>query len=173
MLKSKRKAINPNPTLRCLRNCSKYDVDTFNQEDVSEFATILVNLIEESFDILFKLQSSQSKVKDVTASSLLDSAETSGISLSIKNLSLSGLPDDGRKSSTLGSIENELLASNNFNIKPLGDKTTLAIATANTLANNLRKNRKNPIVNLLNGDILINRKNSGKEKLFLKIYHLV
>jgi hypothetical protein len=136
MLNSKGKAINPKPTLKCLRNFSKYDVDTRNQEDVSEFATILVNLIEESFDILFKLQSSQSKVKDVTASSLLDS--------------------------TLGSIENELLASNNFNIKPPSDKTTLAIATAN----NLRKNRKNPIVNLLNGDILLNRKNSGKEKLF-------
>ena len=161
MLKSKRKAINPNPTLRCLRNCSKYDVETFNQEDVSEFATILVNLIEESFDILSKLQQqSQTKTKDISVSSLLDSGGA-GVSLAIKNLSLSNFPDEIRKSSTLDSTENELLASDNLNIRPIGEKTTLAIATANTLANNLRKNRKNPIVNLLNGDILINRKNSG------------
>jgi len=166
MLKSKRKAINPNPTLRCLRNCSKYDVDTFNQEDVSEFATILVNLIEESFDILSKLQHSQTKNKDASTSSLLDSTGA-GVSLAINNLSLSTFPDEIRKSSTLDSKESELLASNNFNIRPIGEKTTLAIATANTLANNLRKNRKNPIVNLLNGDILINRKNSGIKKTSL------
>jgi hypothetical protein len=108
MLESKGKAISPKQTLICLSNCSNYDVDTRNQEDVSEFATILVNLIEKSFEILFKLQSSQSRVKDVTASSLLDSAETSGISLPIKN----------------------------------------------------------PIVNLLYGEIRTNRKNSGKEKLY-------
>ena len=161
MLKSKRKAINPNPTLRCLRNCSKYDVETFNQEDVSEFATILVNLIEESFEILSKLQQqSKTKTKDISVSSLLDSGGV-GVSLAIKNLSLSNFSDEIRKSSTLDSTENDLLANDNLNIRPIGEKTTLAIATANTLANNLRKNRKNPIVNLLNGDILINRKNSG------------
>lgn len=32
LLKSKRKAINPNNSLRVLRNCSKYNVNNFNQE---------------------------------------------------------------------------------------------------------------------------------------------
>lgn len=60
MLRSKRRTLNPSQTLKCLRNCSKYDVDTFNQEDISEFATILVNLIEESFNLSFKQQQSES-----------------------------------------------------------------------------------------------------------------
>ena len=167
MLKSKRKAINPNPTLRCLRNCSKYDVDTFNQEDVSEFATILVNLIEESFDILFKVQQAQQKEPagggGLSESSSLLEPSAVGVSLTINNLSTKS--EDDHKASSLDSTDidytSELLA-NNLKLKPIGsDKTTLAIATANTLANNLRKNRKNPIVKLLNGDILINRKNSG------------
>jgi hypothetical protein len=166
MLKSKRKAINPNATLRCLRNCSKYDVYTFNQEDVSEFATILVNLIEESFDIVFKLQQSQPSNDDTQNPSLNVSSGddgSSGISLPINNLST-----DTQKSTldeaTTTTTSEFLNDSSISNLRPISEKATLAIATANTLANNLRKNRKNPIVNLLNGDILISRKNSDEDK---------
>lgn len=123
MLKSKRKAINPNPTLRCLKSCSKYDSELFNQEDVSEFATILVNLIEESFDILYKLQQQTE-------------ASSEGISIPIQTDSASSL------SST---------------------QTPVKQIPSTTIKSNFnRKNKKNPIVKLLNGDILINRKNSGK-----------
>ena len=167
MLKSKRKAINPNPTLRCLRSCSKYDVDTFNQEDVSEFATILVNLIEESFDILFKMQQSTNEA-NVSGGASVDS-NAMGVTLNINNLSK--ISESPQKTSSLDSQEMTEIYSNTVKLKPIGDKTTLAIATANTLANNLRKNRKNPIVNLLNGDILINRKNSGI--LFGLLYYTV
>jgi hypothetical protein len=84
----------------------------FILKDVSEFSTILVNLIEESFEILFKLeQTSEIKVVNEPTRTTLTSATT----------------DD-----QLTSIDE---ASN-------------------------KKNRKNPIVNLLNGDILISRKNS-------------
>jgi hypothetical protein len=55
MLRSNRKEINPSKALKLLRNCSKYDVEAYSQEDVSEFSTILVDLIEEGFDILNKV----------------------------------------------------------------------------------------------------------------------
>jgi hypothetical protein len=142
MLKSKRKAINPSQTLRCLRNCSKYDVDTFNQEDVSEFATILVNLLEESFDIMYKIQQKQlqpvmheqqQQQQLKQEQQLDDSISTSFSTLTVDNA------DSGSKKTS--EPVNSLSASDKLN---------------------LRKNRKNPIVNLLNGDVLINRKNSGK-----------
>ena len=128
MLRSKRKSINPNPTLRCLKNCSKYDSELFNQEDVSEFATILVNLIEESFDILFKLQQQQQPLvtgEGEVVIPILSDASTSSLSSS----------------------------------SPVKLLTQTTATKANLI--NMRKNRKNPIVKLLNGDILINRKNSG------------
>jgi hypothetical protein len=128
MLRSKRKSINPNPTLRCLKNCSKYDSELFNQEDVSEFATILVNLIEESFDILFKLQQQQQP----------QTSPEGEVSIPILS--------DSSASSLSSSSPVKLLS------QPTATKTNLI---------NMRKNRKNPIVKLLNGDILINRKNSG------------
>jgi ubiquitin carboxyl-terminal hydrolase 25/28 len=136
MLKSKRKAINPNLTLRYLTNCSKYDVETFNQEDVSEFATILVNLIEESFDILFKLQ--QQKVPNVNATQIscgksLGKEEKSDVESLSESLCGFGLTSSIQKPS---------------------DEHPKHLA--------LRKNRKNPIVNLLNGDILIYRKNTDE-----------
>jgi hypothetical protein len=56
MLRSARRSINPSQTLKLLKKCSKFDADAFNQEDVSEFATILINLIEDSFNVLYKLQ---------------------------------------------------------------------------------------------------------------------
>lgn len=77
MLRSKRKSINPSQTLKCLRNCSKYDVDTFNQEDISEFATILVNLIEESFNVSFKQQQSNSLAPSSDEDVLSNLIETS------------------------------------------------------------------------------------------------
>ena len=123
MLKSKRRSINPNQTLRCLRNCSKYDADTFTQEDVSEFATILVNLIEESFDILNKLQ-------QPSADSIVPTSTNLRQMQSILNNQPSPTSSHKVNKTTGGQI-------------------------------NSRKNRKNPIVNLLYGDILINRKNSG------------
>ena len=127
MLRSKRKSINPNPTLRCLRNCSKYDAELFNQEDVSEFATILVNLIEESFDILFKLQQESQGGKSLASTEAKEAFTTD-------------------KSAALDFLSTEPALS--------------MLADTNQL--NLRnKNRKNPIVKLLNGDILINRKKSG------------
>lgn len=107
MLKSRRKSINPSSTLLCLRNCSKYDVEMFNQEDVSEFATILVNLLEESFDVVSKLQQQTQTAVEL----------------------------------------------------PIHRDDQLANMLTDKL--NIRKNRKNPIVNLLNGDILISRKNTG------------
>ena len=128
MLRSKRKSINPNPTLRCLKNCSKYDSELFNQEDVSEFSTILVNLIEESFDILFKLQQQQQP----------QTSPEGEVSIPILS--------DSSASSLSSSSPVKLLS------QPTATKTNLI---------NMRKNRKNPIVKLLNGDILINRKNSG------------
>ena len=62
MARSRRRVITPSQTLRMLRSCSKYDASTFNQEDVSEFATILVNLIEDSFNLLSDLQQKQIEV---------------------------------------------------------------------------------------------------------------
>lgn len=127
MLKSRRKAINPSQTLRCLRNCSKYDVETFNQEDVSEFATILVNLLEESFDVISKLQQQQQQPLPT---------HQQAVELPI------------HRTQTTDDVNVDQLAN------LLTDKL------------NIRKNRKNPIVNLLNGDILINRKNSGTRNIF-------
>lgn len=110
-----------------MRNCSKYDVDTFNQEDVSEFSTILVNLLEESFDVMFKVQQKQQQSQSSTLAQEGDEQVTS-------------TSDD----TSTADVK-----------KPAGlDPDKL----------NLRKNRKNPIVNLLNGDILINRKNSGMKR---------
>lgn len=129
MLKSKRKSINPNPTLRCLKNCSKYDSELFNQEDVSEFATILVNLIEESFDILYKLQQQKELAEGTIIPILTDS---------ISSMSL-------------------------LSQSPVATPTTTPTQKLNSNLINMRKNRKNPIVKLLNGDILINRKNSDED----------
>jgi ubiquitin carboxyl-terminal hydrolase 25 len=131
MLKSKRKSINPNPTLRCLKNCSKYDSELFNQEDVSEFATILVNLIEESFDILYKLQQQKELAEGTIIPILTDSIS----SMSLLSQSPVATPAT----------------------------TTTPIQKLNSNLINMRKNRKNPIVKLLNGDILINRKNSDED----------
>lgn len=123
MLKSRRKTINPSATLLCLRNCSKYDVEMFNQEDVSEFATILVNLLEESFDVITKLQLQQQQQQQQSSNV---------IELPIHRV--------GEENSS-GDQQLANLLTDKLNIH--------------------RKNRKNPIVNLLNGDILISRKNTG------------
>ncbi len=140
MLKSKRRAINPNSTLRYLTNCSKYDVETFNQEDVSEFATILVNLIEESFDILFKLQQQKTSHTPI---------QTSSNKLVLRE-----------DKSDVESLT-EGLSGFNFTGSQKPDEHKLLTSTqTNQLA--LRKNRKNPIVNLLNGDCLIYRKNTDE-----------
>lgn len=120
MLKSRRKSINPNLSLKYLRQCSKYNVN-FNQEDVSEFSTTLVNLIEESFDIIAKI--SEQSTLTSTATTLQFPSSTSSAATTII-------------SSTFNSFTG---------------KDTLE-DTQNT-----RKNRKNPIVNLLNGDIKICR----------------
>jgi hypothetical protein len=161
MLKSKRKSINPNLTLRCLRSCSKYDVDTFNQEDVSEFATILVNLIEESFDILYKLQQTKSTTTNTNDN------KTNATNSSINEPTLSSLrsPNEAQinesinnsnKVSDLSSTDSLIDNLNNLNLR-----TTDKLIINQQL--NTRKNRKNPIVNLLNGDILINRKNNDED----------
>lgn len=116
MLKSNRKVINPSQTLKCLKNCSKYDVELFNQEDVSEFTTILVNLIEESFNILYNIKQQQACISQ--ESTVSKDQEL----LNISDLSLTEASDQG----------------------------------------NLKKNKSNPIVSMLNGDIIVNRKNSGE-----------
>ena len=136
MYKSKRRAINPNNTLRFLRNCSKYDVETFNQEDVSEFATILVNLIEESFDVLSKLQ--QQRSAPTTPGGQVDEAVIENYLASL-NLNAPAAP------AATATAETERLNITNSNLI------------------NFRKNRKNPIVNLLNGDMLISRKNLDED----------
>lgn len=140
MLKSKRKAINPNLTLRYLTNCSKYDVETFNQEDVSEFATILVNLIEESFDILFKLQQQKTpnQPTQTSTSKALGKEEKSDVESLTESLTGFGFTGTNKPD----------------------EQKHLVSTQSNQLA--LRKNRKNPIVNLLNGDILIYRKNTDE-----------
>lgn len=152
MYKSKRRAINPNNTLRFLRNCSKYDVDTFNQEDVSEFATILVNLIEESFDVLAKLQQQRSSAPQTPG----------GAAPPQSSISMSGTDE---------TIIEKYLASLNLNAAAASSQTATTAATAeaerlnitNSNLINFRKNRKNPIVNLLNGDMLISRKNLDED----------
>jgi hypothetical protein len=116
MLKSRRKAMNPNFSLKYLRQCSKYNVN-FNQEDVSEFSTTLVNLIEESFDIIAKI-SDQSTTTTTTTQFPSTTLATTIISSAVSSYTGKDTLDD----------------------------------TQNT-----RKNRKNPIVNLLNGDIKICR----------------
>lgn len=140
MSQSKRRAINPNATLRCLKTCSRYDVETFNQEDVSEFATILVNLIEESFDILFKLQQSKQQQQQTSEQPPTDDMHL--IESFMASLDLN--------KSDSSAQEHLLLDELKLNI-------------ANTNLTNLRKNHKNPIVNLLNGVMLISRKNSDEE----------
>lgn len=135
MYKSKRRAINPNATLRFLRNCSKYDVETFNQEDVSEFATILVNLIEESFDVLAKLRHSNSSAETAT-----DEAAIVGNYLASLNLN----------AAAAAAVTPAAAADERLNI-------------TNSNLINFRKNRRNPIVNLLNGDMLIARKNPDED----------
>ncbi|RNA04444.1 ubiquitin carboxyl-terminal hydrolase 28 isoform X1 [Brachionus plicatilis] len=119
MLKSKRRVINPNPTLKCLKNCSKFDSDMSNQEDVSEFMTILVNIIEESFEIWSNLKQSQPEQKPVN------------------------------ESENLVSKLNEQL-----NIKPLTDFRSEHKNVG------LKKSKNNPIVNLLDGEIIVKRKDS-------------
>ena len=138
MLSSKRRSINPNPTLKLLRNCSKYDADLFNQEDVSEFATILVNLIEESFDILNKIQQQSEPNQAINVESAISHFSTS------PNLKQSILNNQSSPSMSLKPNQLNVIGA------PISS----------------RKNRRNPIVNLLYGDILINRKNSGN--FFLK-----
>lgn len=122
MLKSRRKTINPSTTLLCLRNCSKFDVEMFNQEDISEFSTILVNLIEESFDVIAKLQLQQQQQQQ---------HQSNVVELPIHRV--------GEESAGDEQLAN--LLTDKLNIH--------------------RKNRKNPIVNLLNGDVLTSRKNTG------------
>jgi hypothetical protein len=156
MSKSKRKSINPNQTLRCLGLCSKYDVFTFNQEDVSEFATILVNLIEESFDIVFKVQQSK---------------QVAPLAAKEDNTDVSVLPSSPI-ATNFESLESHLNESDslvdglqNLNLsKQSQQQTSDTSKTINLNHLNLRKNRKNPIVKLLNGDILINRKNSDEDE---------
>ncbi len=151
MLKSKRKSINPNPTLRCLKACSKYDSELFNQEDVSEFATILVNLIEESFDILAKQQETEENNSataltktPLNSASAARSPQTTDFSIPIQILSSSSLSSTVSEYKLIDTTEEKasLLSANQINLRI--------------------KNRKNPIVKLLNGDILINRTKSGK-----------
>ncbi len=151
MLKSKRKSINPNPTLRCLKACSKYDSELFNQEDVSEFATILVNLIEESFDILAKQQETEENNSataltktPLNSASAARSPQTTDFSIPIQILSSSSLSSTVSEYKLIDTTEEKwsLLSANQINL-PI-------------------KNRKNPIVKLLNGDILIKRTKSGK-----------
>lgn len=123
MLKSKRRVINPNPTLKCLKNCSKFDSGMLNQEDVSEFMTILVNIIEESFEKLNSLKQSQSEENPV--------------------------------------IETENLVSRlneQLNIKPVVD------FRSESKNFGLKKSKNNPIVNLLDGEIIVKRKDSGNLK---------
>jgi hypothetical protein len=122
MLRSKRRSINPSQTLKLLKTCSKFDADTFNQEDVSEFATILINLIEDSFNLLHKLQNKCQ-------------VERSEIEKCI-----SPVNDESNVDS------NEIVTDASAN-EPLKD----------------RKNRKNPIVNLFDGDIKIIRKSADDE----------
>lgn len=121
MLKSKRRIINPNQTLKCLKNCSKFDCEMSNQEDVSEFMTILVNIIEESFEKLNILKQSQSEEKPI--------------------------------------IETENIVSkiNELNIKP-----TTEYRSESKNVQGPKKSKNNPIVNLLDGEIVVKRKDSGK-----------
>lgn len=151
MLKSKRKSINPNPTLRCLRNCSKYDVELFNQEDVSEFATILVNLIEESFDIHEKLQQQRKNDSGCVLSSktpeMAAEQQSGDVILPVQFESLispvSHMATAKKKQAPTASVESSAI----------GDSSQQPLRI---------KNKKNPIVKLLNGDILINRTKSGE-----------
>ena len=150
MLKSKRKSINPNQTLRFLGLCSRYDVFTFNQEDVSEFATILVNLIEESFDVVFKLQ--QTKQAAPLAAKEENSDSTSPVGSNFESIELH-----------LSENDSLVDGMNNLSVNKQA-QTSETSKTINLNHLNLRKNRKNPIVKLLNGDILINRKNSDEDE---------
>lgn len=152
MLKSKRKSINPNPTLRCLRNCSKYDVELFNQEDVSEFATILVNLIEESFDILDKLQQRKNDSGCVLSSrtpAMAVDQQSGDVILPVQFESLIS-PDSQMTAAKTKQAPTASVESSAF-----GDSSQQQLRI---------KNKKNPIVKLLNGDILINRTKSGELK---------
>lgn len=149
MLKSRRRTINPSPTLLCLRNCSKYDVEMFNQEDVSEFATILVNLLEESFDVITKLntqQQQQTQIRPLQPSNVVE--------LPIHRVSSTG----GDSSAPVVGSE---IKSKQADADDADVLTDLHLANLLTDKLNIRKNRKNPIVNLLNGDILITRKSTG------------
>ncbi|CAF0707342.1 unnamed protein product [Brachionus calyciflorus] len=119
MLRSKRKIINPNPTLKCLKNCSKYDSELFNQEDVSEFMTILVNIIEESFEIWNNLKLDQQEEKK--------QAE-----------------------------EENLVSKLNENLNLIDDEQLKKA--------NLKKSKNNPIVNLLDGEIIVMRKSLEDNK---------
>ena len=96
-------------------------------KDVSEFSTILVNLIEESFEILFKLE----QTNEIKATNELNFNEPTRTTLT--STSATSISTSTAKTEQLQSGVDE--ASN-------------------------KKNRKNPIVNLLNGDMLISRKNS-------------
>jgi hypothetical protein len=130
-------------------------------------------LIEESFDILFKLQQPKqannvvsnelnTQTASNTASSSLSSAGSSAINDELasnlkQSLSLSN-------SSSLNSLLSEQSTAVNRLFKadqmPLShQQQQIALNYSNQL--NQRKNRKNPIVNLLNGDLLIDRKNTG------------
>lgn len=156
MLKSRRRTINPSPTLLCLRNCSKYDVEMFNQEDVSEFATILVNLLEESFDVISKLQSSTSSSSSSSqVSSQTTTTTTIPVSVQTK-VNMIELPIH-REDDATTMAATSLTTTNSKDEND--DESVLAHLLTEKL--NIRKNRKNPIVNLLNGDILITRKTTG------------
>ena len=139
MQSSRRRAINPNQTLRLLCSCSKYDVDTFNQEDVSEFATRLVNLIEESFDILHRVRQQQQQQQHESN----DDNESHSTTLTSTSTSTATL-------TTLTTLNNSTEGA---------EASTAEALAAAALA---RKNCKNPIVNLLNGDILRSRTNSDE-----------
>jgi hypothetical protein len=196
MLKSKRKAINPSLTLRYLRNCSKFDVDNFNQEDVSEFATILVNLIEEGFDILYKLQNTLPSPNSCSFNN--NNNQTGSLSSSLASSSTTITSDSGNNNynssnlvqlndfDSVSSIINQATKENNidaltqglssFNFQlpsmPPIEKLTNEIFLKNQqlkeqqdqqTATTTTKSRKNPIVNILNGNQLIIRKNTFED----------
>jgi len=141
--------------------CSKYDSELFNQEDVSEFATILVNLIEESFDILAKQKETEdnNSEKNITITPSLNSSAarttpSTDTLIPIQIISSSSLSSSVADCKMIDTTEEKfsLLSANQINLRI--------------------KNRKNPIVKLLNGDMLINRKKSGKLKyLGIKFYN--
>lgn len=90
-----------------------------------------MNLIEESFEILFKLE----QTNEMKINNELDSNEPTRTTLT------------STSATSISTAKNE-------------QPPQQCIEKSDDSKENNRKNRKNPIVNLLNGDILISRKNS-------------